>query len=486
MNQVMHKDVIVVGAGISGIAAGHNLQKSCPSKSFAILEGRNSIGGTWDLFKYPGIRSDSDMHTLGFRFKPWIHRKSIADAPSIMDYLNETVDESSLRDKIMYKHKVISANWISKKSIWELEVLDNLQNKRITCNFLFLCGGYYSYDNAYQPQFHGQKNFQGPIIHPQFWDETLDYSNKQVVVIGSGATAVTIVPALTDKAKHVVMLQRSPSYLVSAPAEDAWSKRLNKILPIKLSYFLVRWKNILAVSLLFYLSRRFPNRIKEKIINSVREELGDDFDIEKHFTPKYNPWDQRMCLVPDSDFFNSINKGTASVVTDVIDKFTEDGILLKSGKTLKADIIVTATGFELIALNGIAVSLDGIKVEANNKLSYKGMMLSGVPNLAFSFGYVNASWTLRADLTCEYVCRLLNQMEKEGATACCPEEDPKAEADDEYIDFTSGYVQRGRNRLPKQGMKAPWRNYQNYLIDIFLVRMFSIKDSTLRFYNANE
>ena len=328
MNQVMHKDVIDVGAGISGIAAGHNLQKSCPSKSFAILEGRNSIGGTWDLFKYPGIRSDSDMHTLGFRFKPWIHRKSIADAPSIMDYLNETVDESSLRDKIMYKHKVISANWISKKSIWELEVLDNLQNKTITCNFLFLCGGYYSYDNAYQPQFHGQKNFQGPIIHPQFWDETLDYSNKQVVVIGSGATAVTIVPALTDKAKHVVMLQRSPSYLVSAPAEDAWSKRLNKILPIKLSYFLVRWKNILAVSLLFYLSRRFPNRIKEKIINSVREELGDDFDIEKHFTPKYNPWDQRMCLVPDSDFFNSINKGTASVVTDVIDKFTEDGILL--------------------------------------------------------------------------------------------------------------------------------------------------------------
>ena len=308
MNQVMHKDVIVVGAGISGIAAGHNLQKSCPSKSFAILEGRNSIGGTWDLFKYPGIRSDSDMHTLGFRFKPWIHRKSIADAPSIMDYLNETVDESSLRDKIMYKHKVISANWISKKSIWELEVLDNLQNKTITCNFLFLCGGYYSYDNAYQPQFHGQKNFQGPIINPQFWDETLDYSNKQVVVIGSGATAVTIVPALTDKAKHVVMLQRSPSYLVSAPAEDAWSKRLNKILPIKLSYFLVRWKNILAVSLLFYLSRRFPNRIKEKIINSVREELGDDFDIEKHFTPKYNPWDQRMCLVPDSDFFNSINK----------------------------------------------------------------------------------------------------------------------------------------------------------------------------------
>ena len=480
----MHKDVVVVGAGISGIAAGYNLQKSCSNKSFVILEGRESLGGTWDLFKYPGIRSDSDMHTLGFRFKPWIHKKSIADGPSILEYLNETVDEYDLRKKILFNQKVISSNWVSEKSIWELTIMSDGQQESMTCNFLFLCGGYYSYDKPYMPSFPNQDQFQGSLIHPQFWDESMDYTNKKVIVIGSGATAVTLVPAIAEKAEHVTMLQRSPSYVVSAPGEDSWSNALNKIFPIRLTYFLIRWKNVLRTSLGFYLSRKYPARVKERLINMVREELGDDFDVEKHFTPRYNPWDQRMCLVPDSDLFNSIRDGRASVVTDVIDRFDEKGVLVQSGELIEADIIVSATGIEINALNDIDVSIDDTKVEPHKKLSYKGMMLGGVPNLAFSFGYVNASWTLRADLTCEYVCRLLNQMDKQGVTSCVPEEDPKAMVDDEYIDFSSGYVQRALNRMPKQGMKSPWRNYQNYLKDIFLVRLFSIKDSTLKFYNS--
>ncbi len=480
----MHKDVIVVGAGISGIAAAYNLQKSCPNKSFAILEGRSALGGTWDLFKYPGIRSDSDMHTLGFRFKPWIHKKSIADASSILEYLNETVDEYDIRDKIVFNQKVTAANWLSDKSLWELSVVDEDQKISMTCNFLFLCGGYYSYDKPYMPKFPEQDRFEGQVIHPQFWDESLDYSDKKVIVIGSGATAVTLVPAIAKNAAHVTMLQRSPSYVVSAPGEDSWSQALNKIFPIRLTYFLIRWKNIFRTSLGFYLSRKYPERVKDRLINLVREELGNDYDVEKHFTPRYNPWDQRMCLVPDSDLFNSIKSGKASVVTDHIDHFTENGILVKSGEHLEADIIVTATGIELNALNDIEVSVNNEKVEPHNRLSYKGMMLSGVPNLAFSFGYVNASWTLRADLTCEYVCRLLNRMDKLGVNTCIPQEDPTAIVDDEYIDFSSGYVQRALDRLPKQGKKAPWRNYQNYLKDIFLVRIFSIKDSTLKFYNS--
>jgi monooxygenase len=480
----MHKDVIVVGAGISGIAAAYNLQKSCPNKSFAILEGRSALGGTWDLFKYPGIRSDSDMHTLGFRFKPWIHKKSIADASSILEYLNETVDEYGIRDKIVFNQKVTAANWLSDKSFWKLNVMNEGQSISMTCNFLFLCGGYYSYDKPYMPKFPKQDQFEGQVIHPQFWDESIDCSDKKVVVIGSGATAVTLVPAIAKNAAHVTMLQRSPSYVVSAPGEDSWSQALNKIFPIRLTYFLIRWKNIFRTSLGFYLSRKYPERVKDRLINLVREELGNDYDVEKHFTPRYNPWDQRMCLVPDSDLFNSIKSGKASVVTDHIDHFTENGILVKSGEHLDADIIVTATGIELNALNDIEVSVNNEKVEPHNRLSYKGMMLSGVPNLAFSFGYVNASWTLRADLTCEYVCRLLNRMDKLGVNTCIPQEDPTAIVDDEYIDFSSGYVQRALDRLPKQGKKAPWRNYQNYLKDIFLVRLFSLKDSTLKFYNS--
>ena len=479
----MHKDIIIVGAGISGIAAGYNLQKSCPDKSFAILEGREALGGTWDLFKYPGVRSDSDMHTLGFRFKPWIHKKAIADGPSILKYLNETVDDYNLREKITYNQKVIASNWVSDSSIWELTVDDNGQEISMSCNFLFLCGGYYSYDKPYMPDFPGMDAFNGRVIHPQFWDESLDYSNKKVVVIGSGATAVTLVPAIAESAKQTTMLQRSPSYVISAPAEDSWNNALNKIFPVKFTYFVIRWKNILRTIIGFYLSRKYPERIKERLINLVREELGQDFDVEKHFTPSYKPWDQRMCLVPDGDLFSAIKDNRANVVTDTIDTFTPTGILLNSGNEIEADIVISATGIELNALNDINVSVDGLKVEANRKLSYKGMMLSGVPNLAISFGYVNSSWTLRADLTCEYVCRLINTMDKEGCAACSPEEDLNALVEDDYIDFTSGYVQRALDRLPKQGKKSPWRNYQNYLLDIFYVRFFSIKDSTLRFYN---
>ena len=481
----MHKDVLVIGAGISGIAAGYNLKKSCPKKSFSILEGRESIGGTWDLFKYPGIRSDSDMHTLGFRFKPWIHDKSIADGASIMEYLHETIDEYKLKENILLNHKVTSANWNSEKSLWELMIQTNDEMLEMTCSFLYLCGGYYSYTKPYMPYFKNQENFEGKVIHPQFWDETLDYKNKKVAVIGSGATAVTIVPAIAEKAEHVVMVQRSPTYVVSGPSEDSINKFLRKILPIKATYFLIRWKNILYQSFTFFMARKYPERTKNKILDLAKSEIGSD-NVNNHFTPSYKPWDQRICLVPDSDLFNAINAKKASVVTDTIKEFQSDGILLDSGKKVDADIIITATGIELNSLNDINVTIDKNKVNPNERLTYKGMMLSGVPNFAISFGYVNASWTLRADLTCEYVCRVINLMDKKGVACCEPIDDETAHGDDQLIDFTSGYFQRGLNQMPKQGNKAPWKNYQNYLKDIFAVRLFSIKDNNLNFYNSKK
>ena len=481
----MHKDVIIVGAGISGIAAGYNMKKSCPNKSFSILEGRKSIGGTWDLFKYPGVRSDSDMHTLGFRFKPWIHDKSIADGPSIMEYLHETVNENKLNDNILLNHIVDSANWNSKKSLWELKVKVNNDIKDMTCNFFFLCGGYYSYTKPHMPYFKNQENFEGQIVHPQFWDESLNYKNKKIAVIGSGATAITIVPAIAEQAQHVVMVQRSPTYVVSGPSEDVINKFLRKILPIRITYFLIRWKNILYQSFTFFMARKYPERTKSRILDLAKNEIGIE-NVNQHFTPSYKPWDQRICLVPDSDLFNAINNKKASVVTDTINEFHKDGILLDSGKKIEADIIITATGIELNSLNDINVTVDHIKVVANERLTYKGMMLSGVPNFAMSFGYVNASWTLRADLTCEYVCRLINLMDKKGVKCCEPIDDKSAYGDDQLIDFTSGYFERGLNQMPKQGNKSPWKNYQNYLKDIFAVRLFSIKDSNLNFYSSKE
>ena len=477
----MYKDIVIIGAGISGIAAGYNLKKSCPKKSFCILEGRSNIGGTWDLFKYPGIRSDSDMHTLGFRFKPWIHDNSIADGPSILSYLNETIDENNLNNNILLNHKVISANWSSKDATWELKVLSNGNEINVKCNFLFLCGGYFSYTKPHMPHFINQDKFRGKVIHPQFWDENLDYKNKKVAVIGSGATAITIVPEIAKKAKHVVMIQRSPSYVVSRPRVDSINKFLSKFLPQKFTYFLIRWKNILWQSYTFYLARKFPNRIKDRIIDLLKDELGDDYDIEKHFTPSYKPWDQRMCLVPDSDLFLAIKEKKVSVATDTIKEFQSDGVMLDSGEKIKAEIIITATGIELNTLNDIKVMIDDQVINAHDRLTYKGMMMSGVPNLALSFGYVNASWTLRADLTCEYVCRLINLMDKKGVASCTPIDDENAYGNDELIDFTSGYVQRGLHMMPKQGNKAPWKNYQNYLKDIFAVRLASIDDSNLKF-----
>ena len=476
----MHKDVIVVGAGISGIAAGYNLKKSCPNKSFSILEGRKSIGGTWDLFKYPGIRSDSDMHTLGFRFKPWIHDKSIADGPSIMEYLHETINEYELNNNILLDHKVDSANWNSEKLLWELKIKVNDQIQNLTCNFLFLCGGYYSYTKPHMPYFKNQESFEGQIVHPQFWDESLNYSEKKVAVIGSGATAITIVPAIAEKAEHVVMIQRSPTYVVSGPSKDALNRFLRKILPIRITYFLIRWKNILYQSFTFFMARKYPERTKNRILDLAKNEIGTE-NVNQHFTPSYKPWDQRICLIPDSDLFNAINNKKASVVTDTINEFQPDGILLNSGKKIEADIIITATGIELNSLNDINVTIDNVKVIANERLTYKGMMLSGVPNFAISFGYVNASWTLRADLTCEYVCRLINLMDKKGVKCCEPKDDKSAYGDDQLIDFTSGYFQRGLNQMPKQGNKAPWKNYQNYLKDIFAVRLMSIDDTNLKF-----
>ena len=481
----MHKDVIIVGAGISGIAAGYNMKKSCPNKSFSILEGRKSIGGTWDLFKYPGVRSDSDMHTLGFRFKPWIHDKSIADGPSIMEYLHETVNENRLNDNILLNHIVDSANWNSKKSLWELKVKVNNDIREMTCNFFFLCGGYYSYTKPHMPYFKNQENFEGQIVHPQFWDESLNYKNKKIAVIGSGATAITIVPAIAEQAQHVVMVQRSPTYVVSGPSEDIINKFLRKILPIRITYFLIRWKNILYQSFTFFMARKYPERTKSRILDLAKNEIGIE-NVNQHFTPSYKPWDQRICLVPDSDLFNAINNKKASVVTDTINEFHKDGILLDSGKKIEADIIITATGIELNSLNDINVTVDDIKVVANERLTYKGMMLSGVPNFAMSFGYVNASWTLRADLTCEYVCRLINLMDKKGVKCCEPIDDKSAYGDDQLIDFTSGYFERGLNQMPRQGNKSPWKNYQNYLKDIFAVRLFSIKDSNLNFYSSKE
>ena len=481
----MHKNVIIVGAGISGIAAGYNLKKSCPNKSFSILEGRKNIGGTWDLFKYPGIRSDSDMHTLGFRFKPWIHDKSIADGPSIMEYLHETVDEYELKNDILLNHQVDSANWNSERSLWELEIKFNEEIKNMTCNFLFLCGGYYSYSKPHMPYFKNQDNFEGQIIHPQFWDESLDYKNKKIAVIGSGATAITIVPAIAENAEHVVMIQRSPTYVVSRPSKDAINKFLKKILPTRITYFLIRWKNILFQSFSFFMAKKFPERTKNKILDLAKSEIGSD-NVNQYFTPSYKPWDQRICLVPDSDLFNAINNRKASIVTDKISEFQSDGILLDSGKKIEADIIITATGIELNSLNDINVTIDNIKVIANERLTYKGMMLSGVPNFAISFGYVNASWTLRADLTCEYVCRLINLMDKKGVKRCMPVDDKSAYGDDKLIDFTSGYFQRGLNQMPKQGNKAPWKNYQNYIKDIFAVRLMSIDDTNLKFDNFKD
>jgi cation diffusion facilitator CzcD-associated flavoprotein CzcO len=481
-----HLDVLIVGAGISGISGAYHLTRNCPGKRIAIFEGRDTLGGTWDLFRYPGIRSDSDMYTLGFSFKPWTSNKAIADAPSIMSYLNETVDEFDLRRLIAYRHRVTHAAWDSAAARWQVtyHVGEDAQPRHVTCGFLYMCSGYYNYAQGHRPEFAGESDFGGQIIHPQFWPEGLDYHDKKVVVIGSGATAVTIVPAMTTGqggARHVTMLQRSPTYVVSAPGEDSLANWLRSVMPGKLTYGLIRWRNVLRQMFFYMLARARPQAVKKKILEQLAKELPQDFDIATHFTPRYNPWDQRICLVPDSDLFLAIKAGKADVVTDHIDHFVRDGITLASGKTLPADIVVTATGLELQLLSGLEVTVDGRAVNFAETFSYKGMMYSGVPNLASCFGYTNASWTLKADLTAEYVCRLLQHMDATRTKTCCPALHGSKPTPAPWLSFTSGYVTRAMERFPKQGEVAPWKVHQNYALDLLAFRFGKLDDGTMEF-----
>ena len=478
-----HVDVLIVGAGLSGIGAGYHLQADCPGKTYAILEARDSIGGTWDLFKYPGIRSDSDMYTLGYSFKPWEDAKAIADGPAILDYVRQTAQDNGIEEKIRFHHRVVRAEYSTADSLWTVEANrgDTGETVRLSCSFLLMCSGYYRYDEGYTPEFQGRERFAGQIVHPQKWTDDIEYAGKRVVVIGSGATAVTLLPALAQSAAHVTMLQRSPSYVLALPGEDPIAKALHRVLGAKASYPIVRWKNVLITMLIFQLSRHRPGVIKGLIRKGVEKQLPPGYDIDTHFKPTYDPWDQRMCLVPDGDLFKAISAGRASVLTDQIDTFTERGIRLASGTELEADLIVTATGLNLVALGGMQVVVDGREIELGETMTYRGMMISGIPNLAFAFGYTNASWTLKSDLTCEYVCRLLNHMDQQGYQQCTPQNRDPSIAAQPFIDFSSGYVLRAIDRFPRQGSKAPWRLYQNYVLDILSLRFGAIEDGTMQF-----
>tara|TARA_R110000787_G_scaffold58218_11_gene132804 strand:- start:2547 stop:4046 length:1500 start_codon:yes stop_codon:yes gene_type:complete len=475
-------DILIIGAGLSGIGAAVHLTKRCPDKSYRIVEQRSAIGGTWDLFRYPGIRSDSDMHTLGYNFKPWTESKAIADGPSIRKYVRQTADEYGVTDQIQFDTKVVEADWSGADQSWHV-TLETASGAReqITCGFLFLCGGYYNYDQGYKPEFPGEASFKGQIVHPQHWPEDLDYSGKKVVIIGSGATAMTLLPAMTDKAAHVTMLQRSPTYVVSRPAVDTFANKLRKFLPDGWAYGLIRWRNVLFQQFFFRQTRAHPEKARERLLGMVREELGPDYDVEKHFTPSYNPWEQRLCLVPDSDLFTALKAGKASVATDHITRFTENGIELKSGETLEADIIVTATGLNLQYMNGIDVSVDGVKAAPGSLLNYKGVMVSNVPNLAITFGYTNASWTLKADLTSEYVCRLINYMDRNNYASVMPKLDAFPDETDPFVDFSSGYFQRVMDKFPRQHKEAPWKLHQSYTADMMNLRYGRVDDGVLVF-----
>jgi monooxygenase len=481
-----HVDVLIVGGGLSGIGAAYCLQQDCPGKSYVILEARERIGGTWDLFRYPGIRSDSDMYTLGYSFRPWVEGKAIADGSSILKYIKATASDGGIDKNIRFKHCVKRAAWSSQQALWTVDVEqgDDRQFVRFTCNFLFVCGGYYSYASGYAPEFPGEKRFAGPVIHPQKWPEDLDYAGKRVVVIGSGATAVTLVPAMAQSAEHVTMLQRSPTYVVSAPNNDKIGNFLRRHLPAKLAYGIVRWRNILFGIVFFKLCKRSPERMKNWIIKNVQKGLGGEFDVGTHFTPRYNPWDQRMCLVPDGDLFDSIKQGKASVVTDEIETFTEHGLKLRSGAEIAADIIITATGLNLVAFGGIDLTVDGDAVDPSTRLNYRGTLFSGIPNFASVFGYTNASWTLKAELTCRYICRLLNHMDRTGLRICEPVNDDPSLSEEPWLNLSSGYIQRAADKLPKQGSKVPWKMHQNYVLDIVSLRFGSLNDGILKFRGA--
>ncbi|MGZ4224527.1 MAG: flavin-containing monooxygenase [Solirubrobacteraceae bacterium] len=483
-----HLDVLIVGAGLSGIGAGYHLQTRCPDRTYAILEARDRSGGTWDLFRYPGVRSDSDMHTLGYGFRPWEDPKAIADGPSILSYIRETATEHGIDRRVRLNHRLLAAHWSTADARWSVDAerTDTGERVRLTCGFLFFCSGYYRYDHGFAPEFPGAEDFSGPIIHPQFWPEELDYTGRRVVVIGSGATAVTLVPAMAERAAHVTMLQRSPSYVVSLPAQDDLAVRLRRILGPRLGYQAIRWRNVLVQLLSFQLSRHRPKLMKKLIRRGVERELPPGYDVDTHFSPSYNPWDQRLCLVPDGDLFAAIREGRVEIVTDRIERFTAAGLRLASGRALDADIIVTATGLELLPLGGVRLTVDERPVELPATMGYKGMMLDGVPNMATAFGYTNASWTLKCDLTCQYVCRLINHMRSHGYEYCVAENNDPTVASEPFIDFNSGYVLRALDKFPKQGSKRPWRLHQNYALDIVGLRFSTLDDGVLRFRRGSE
>ena len=485
---VEHFDVLIMGAGLSGIDAAYHLQKLCPKKSYVILEQRERIGGTWDLFRYPGIRSDSDMLTMGYSFRPWTNPKAISPGKDIREYIADTARDEGIDKNIRFGHQIKSAAWCSGEAKWTIEVVRNSADgsdelAKLTCGFLLSCAGYYRYSAGYLPEFPEAGRFRGSMVHPQAWPEDLEYAGKRVVIIGSGATAVTLLPAMAKTAGHVTMLQRSPTYMASTPEQDAIANWLRRKLPAMWAYRLSRWKNVAFMIYVYQLAQFFPNFVKTGLIKQISEVLGPDYDVATHFTPRYNPWEQRLCLMPDGDMLLAIKRGRAEVVTDQIKAFTEKGIKLKSGKELEADIIVTATGLVLQAFGGAEISVDGQGVEAGKRLAYKGVMLSGVPNCAAVFGYINASWTLKSDLICEYVCRLLNFMDKKGVRQVLPKSDGEEAAAPFVEKFLPGYMERAIANWPKQGAKSPWRVYQNYVRDLISLRWESVDNDALEFSN---
>jgi len=484
---MQHFDVVIVGAGLSGIGAAVHLQKHCPGRSFALIESRADIGGTWDLYRYPGIRSDSDMHTLGYEFKPWVAEKAIADGPSILEYVNETADEYGVREHILFHRKLVHASWSTGDARWTLDVerTDGAGREQLSAGFVLMCSGYYSYERPYRPSFEGEEDFEGPMFHPQSWPEDLDYAGKRVVVIGSGATAMTVVPAMAKVAEHVTMLQRSPTYVASGPDVDVIANFLRRILPAKWAYAITRWKNVQFQKRVYERTRTNPDSVRRLLLRRVSKALGEDLTRE-HFTPSYDPWDQRLCLIPNGDLFDAIKAGRASVVTDHIDRVTKRGIRLQSGRELDADVIVVATGLNLEFLGGVLFEVDGQPVDFPDTWTYKGMMYSDVPNLVQTFGYINASWTLRADLTAEYTCRLLNRMQELHARQVTPrlrDEDRDMTPRLWIDDFSAGYMQRMLHLFPKQGDHAPWLNTQSYSADKKMVRHAPLEDGVLTFDN---
>jgi len=481
--QAEHFDVLILGAGISGVGAACHLTRKCPGKRYAILERRNAIGGTWDLFRYPGIRSDSDMYTFGFNFRPWTEPKVLADGPSLRKYVRETAEQYGVDRHIRFGIKVTAAAWSSEDGYWTLTARreEGGEPLRFTCNFLMGCTGYYNYDAGYQPEFPGQKAFKGQLIHPQHWPDNLEYQDKRVVVIGSGATAITLVPSMAGKAAHVTMLQRSPTYILSVPAIDPISSRLQRFLPDMLVYRLARTRNINLQRFLYALSRRRPKVVRRMLLAAVRKQLGKNADM-RHFTPSYNPWDERLCVVPNGDLFKAIRHGKAEVVTDQIETFTKTGIKLQSGAELPADIVVSATGLNVQLLGGIRVEVDGKRYLPSDSMTYKGVLIEGVPNAAIIIGYTNASWTLKADIASEYVCRLLQHMDRKGYTEVIPRDRDNSRTEDTVMGgLNSGYIRRAIDQLPKQGSKRPWKIVQDYVRDVPILRYAPIEDGVLSF-----